>query len=91
VRLAVRRTANKHHTVYIPPDTWHITVFWWWEYVKVNFDAAFQEESRSGAWGFVLRSEQGTFLASAAGTIEHVKFTHTAKRREKEQIKYMCK
>jgi hypothetical protein len=28
---------------------------------------------RRGAWGFVLRSDQGTFLADTAGTIEHVK------------------
>jgi ribonuclease HI len=41
--------------------------------VKVNFDAAFQEESCSAAWGFVLHSDQGTFLAGASGTIEHVK------------------
>jgi hypothetical protein len=41
--------------------------------------------------GFILRSDHGTFLAGAASTIEHVKSTHTAKERAKEQIKYKCK
>jgi hypothetical protein len=32
------------------------------EWVKINFDASFVESSRSGAWGFVARSDSGNFL-----------------------------
>ena len=39
----------------------------------MNFDASFQESSYSGAWGFVVRSEHGAFLAGAAGKIVHAK------------------
>ncbi|KAE8804478.1 retrotransposon unclassified [Hordeum vulgare] len=40
--------------------------------VKVNFDAAFYEESGRGAWGCVIRDDQGVFLAAKAGTLEHL-------------------
>jgi ribonuclease HI len=53
-----------------PPASWEAPKQ---DFVKVNFDAAFQETSHSGAWGFVLRSDQGFFLAGAAGKIEHAK------------------
>ena len=42
-------------------------------FVNVNFDAAFQETTHPGAWGCVLRSDQGVFLAGASGRIDHVK------------------
>lgn len=41
--------------------------------IKVNFDAAFLAESGEGAWGFVMRSDNGDFLAGAAGKLHHVK------------------
>jgi ribonuclease HI len=33
----------------------------------------FVDTSHSGAWGFVMRSDEGIFLAGAAGRIEHTK------------------
>lgn len=41
--------------------------------VKVNIDAAFREMSEAGAWDFVARDETGSFLAAAAGKMEHVR------------------
>lgn len=41
--------------------------------VKINMDAAFHVESETGAWGFVVRDETGSFLAGAAGRMEHVR------------------
>jgi hypothetical protein len=38
-------------------------------FVKVNLDAAFRMESGEGAWGFVARSDDGAFLACAAGKL----------------------
>ena len=35
--------------------------------IKINTDAAFHEESKAGAWGFVARDEHGTFLVAATG------------------------
>ena len=36
-------------------------------------DAAFHEESEAGAWVFVARNEQGTFLVAAASKMQHVR------------------
>jgi ribonuclease HI len=41
--------------------------------VKINFDAAFWEPTRSGAWGFVVRDENGEFVAAAAGKLRHLR------------------
>ena len=50
----------------------------WWrkparDHVKVNFDAAFWEPSGTGAWGFVVRNEEGEFVAAAAGKLRHLR------------------
>ena len=42
-------------------------------YVKVNFDAAFIDETGQAAWGFIARSDEGEFIAAAAGSLLHVK------------------
>jgi hypothetical protein len=41
--------------------------------VKVNFDAAFVEETGEGAWGFVARSDKGVFIAAAAGRLKNLR------------------
>ncbi|KAK1682547.1 hypothetical protein QYE76_043395 [Lolium multiflorum] len=41
--------------------------------VKINFDAAFWEPTHSGAWGFVVRDENGEFVAAAAGKLRHLR------------------
>ena len=41
--------------------------------VKINFDAAFFESTREGAWGFVARSDTGQFIAAAAGKLSNVR------------------
>ncbi|KAE8797726.1 hypothetical protein D1007_27196 [Hordeum vulgare] len=41
--------------------------------VKVNFDAAYKEDTGAAAWGFVVRNDNGQFLAAAAGKLEHIR------------------
>jgi ribonuclease HI len=40
--------------------------------VKVNFDASFIENTKTGAWGFVARDDIGEFIAAAAGKLRHI-------------------
>lgn len=42
------------------------------DFVKINFDAAYSNNTGSGAWGCVARSDQGEFLAAAAGKLDHL-------------------
>ena len=42
-------------------------------FVKVNFDASFIESTKSGAWGFVVRSDTGEFIAAAAEKLKHLR------------------
>jgi hypothetical protein len=37
--------------------------------VKVNFEAAFRDETRDGAWGFIARSDIEEFIGAAAGKL----------------------
>ena len=46
--------------------------------VKINFDAAFHHDTGIGAWGFVVRSDTGQFVAAAAGKLSNVKDALTA-------------
>jgi predicted DNA-binding transcriptional regulator YafY len=39
------------------------------EYVKVNFYASFITENRDGAYGYVIRSDTGDFIAAGGGQI----------------------
>jgi ribonuclease HI len=48
---------------------------------KVNFDAAFFDNIKAGAWGFVVRSDTGDFVAGAAGILQ---YTHSALQAEIE-------
>jgi ribonuclease HI len=41
--------------------------------VKVNFDAAFLDNIKAGAWGFVVRSDTGDFVAAAAGKLQYIR------------------
>ena len=41
--------------------------------VKVNVDAAFRKETADGAWGFVVRSDAGEYIAAAAGKLRYLK------------------
>jgi ribonuclease HI len=41
--------------------------------VKINFDAAFWEPANQGASGFVVRDENGEFIAAAAGKLRHLR------------------
>jgi hypothetical protein len=41
-------------------------------FTKVKFDAAFDQSSGNGAWGFVAQTEQGEFIAAAAGKLRHL-------------------
>ncbi|XBI67156.1 hypothetical protein VPH35_046564 [Triticum aestivum] len=43
------------------------------DFVKVNFDAAFKQDARDGAYGYVLRSDEGELIAAGAGKFTHVK------------------
>jgi hypothetical protein len=43
------------------------------DHVKINFDAAFLKESGAGAWGFVVRSDAGEFVAAAAGQLKNLR------------------
>ena len=42
-------------------------------FLKENVDASFKEDSKSGGWGFVVRSENGDAVAAGAGHIQCVK------------------
>jgi ribonuclease HI len=42
------------------------------ETVKINFDAAFDEKTGKKAWGFVVRSSSGEFMAAGAGKLSHL-------------------
>jgi ribonuclease HI len=41
-------------------------------FTKVNFDAAFHQSTAAGAWGFVARTDEGEFIAAAAGKLRHL-------------------
>ncbi|XP_073367670.1 uncharacterized protein [Aegilops tauschii subsp. strangulata] len=43
------------------------------DFVKVNFDAALHQDTRDGAYGFVLRSDEGDVIAAGAGKLMHIK------------------
>jgi hypothetical protein len=42
-------------------------------HVKVNFDAAFSKKSGEGSWGVVARSDDGKFVAAAAGKLKNLR------------------
>lgn len=42
-------------------------------FVKVNFDAAFKQDSGDGAYGYVLRSDTGDVIAAGAGKLMYIK------------------
>jgi ribonuclease HI len=50
-------------------------------FTKVNFDAAFHHPTEAGAWGFVARTDEGEFIAAAAGKLRHL---HDALQAETE-------
>ncbi|XP_071685499.1 uncharacterized protein [Lolium perenne] len=41
-------------------------------FIKVNVDAAFCQESRMGAWGFIARGSDGSFIAAGTGAMNHL-------------------
>jgi ribonuclease HI len=41
-------------------------------YVKVNFDAAFCQDTQRGAWGFIARDDRGSFLAGGARSMSNL-------------------
>jgi hypothetical protein len=43
------------------------------EMVKINFDAAFNEKTGKGAWGFVVRISSGDFMAAGARKLTHLR------------------
>jgi hypothetical protein len=43
------------------------------EMVKINFDTAFNEKTRKGAWGFVVRISSGDFMAAGARKLTHLR------------------
>jgi hypothetical protein len=43
--------------------------------VKVNFDAAFLDNIKAGAWGFVASLNKGDFVAAAAGKLQYIRST----------------
>nr|XP_045088296.1 uncharacterized protein LOC123496932 [Aegilops tauschii subsp. strangulata] len=40
--------------------------------MKLNTDGAFQEETHSGGWGFILRNDTGALIAAGAGNLEYL-------------------
>jgi ribonuclease HI len=42
-------------------------------YIKVNSDASYFCEKGDGAFGFVVRDENGVFLAAGAGKLDHLR------------------
>jgi ribonuclease HI len=50
-------------------------------FTKVNFDAAFHQSNGFGAWGLVARTDEGEFIAAAAGKLRHL---HDALQAEAE-------
>jgi hypothetical protein len=46
-----------------PPET---------NFIKVNVDAAFCQETRRGAWGFIARGSDGSFIAAGTGSMNHL-------------------
>ncbi|KAK1644505.1 hypothetical protein QYE76_062310 [Lolium multiflorum] len=42
------------------------------DFIKVNVDAAFCKETNSGAWGFIARAGDGSFLAAGTGVMDHL-------------------
>lgn len=50
------------HKLCKPPD----------DHVKVNFDGAFDSDSGSGGWGYVICDQAGDFIAAGAGKSTHL-------------------
>lgn len=46
-----------------PPPNW----------LKVNTDGAFLENTRKGGWGYVIRDEEGDVIGAGAGRLEHIR------------------
>jgi ribonuclease HI len=42
------------------------------DFVKVNVDAAFCQETHRGAWGFIARGNDGSFLLGGTGSMNHL-------------------
>lgn len=42
------------------------------DFIKVNVDAAFCQETHRGAWGFIARGNDGSFLAAGTGSMNHL-------------------
>ena len=42
-------------------------------YVKINFDGAFDAKSGLGGWGYVIRDQAGNFIAAGAGNSVHLR------------------
>jgi ribonuclease HI len=61
----------------IPSPEYVQTVVMWNKpkpnFVKVNFDASYIDSTKSGAWGFIARSETGEFVAAAAGKLQYLR------------------
>jgi ribonuclease HI len=49
------------------------------DFVKINFDADFVESSGDGAWGFIVRSNTGEFIAAGARKLGHLRSALQAK------------
>lgn len=48
------------------------------DFVQINFDEAFLENKKSGAWDFVVRDHKGQVVLAGAGSLDKV---HDALRR----------
>ncbi|KAK1614925.1 hypothetical protein QYE76_020442 [Lolium multiflorum] len=42
------------------------------EFIKVNFDVAYCQETHEDAWGFIARADDGTFIVAGAGRMSHL-------------------
>jgi hypothetical protein len=47
----------------VPPQRWSLPPL---EYLKINVDGAFKQESKIGAWGFVVRDHEGSAVLASA-------------------------
>jgi ribonuclease HI len=43
------------------------------DYVKINFDGAFDQTTKTGGWGYIIRDQAGDFVAAGAGKSVHLR------------------
>jgi hypothetical protein len=76
-QYSVRRPVDEWTNYLKKPATHSEPVNCLWEappadFIKLNVDAAFREETGTGGWGVIGRDESSTICVAAAGSLQHM-------------------